>query len=50
MRSVQAEIGKNDDPERFRKMGINVIFGAGQFLDSHTFEVNGEKIWGKNFS
>ncbi|MBE9504535.1 MAG: dihydrolipoyl dehydrogenase [Proteobacteria bacterium] len=49
MRKVQDTIAVNDDPERFRKMGINVIFGSGQFIDSHTFEVNGEKIRGRKF-
>lgn len=49
MRAVQAEIGKNDDPERFRKMGVEVVFGAGRFIDPHTFEVGGQKITGKRF-
>lgn len=49
MRAVQAEIGQNDDPERFRKMGIRVIFGSGSFLDPQTFEVDGERIRGKKF-
>ncbi|MBI3990883.1 MAG: FAD-dependent oxidoreductase [Candidatus Omnitrophica bacterium] len=47
MHAVQADIGKNDDPERFRKMGIEVIFGSGKFIDPHTFEVNGRKLYGK---
>ncbi|MBI5681768.1 MAG: dihydrolipoyl dehydrogenase [Deltaproteobacteria bacterium] len=49
MRHIQEEIGKHDDPERFRKMGINVIFGKGRFTDSRTFEINREKLYGKNF-
>lgn len=49
MRSVQSEIAKNDDPERFRKMGVDVIFGTGKFLDSHTFEVDGRKLSGRKF-
>jgi dihydrolipoamide dehydrogenase len=48
-RRVQSIIGKHDSPERFRKMGVDVIFGEGRFLDSHTFEVNGEKLSGKKF-
>jgi pyruvate/2-oxoglutarate dehydrogenase complex dihydrolipoamide dehydrogenase (E3) component len=43
MRSIQERIGKNDDPERFRKMGVEVIFGEGKFIDPHTFEVNGKQ-------
>ena len=49
VRRTQSIIAKHDDPERFRKMGVDVIFGTGRFLDSHTFEVNGEKLSGKKF-
>lgn len=49
MRDIQAEIGKNDDPERFRKMGVEVMFGQGRFIDPHTFEVNGERLHGRKF-
>lgn len=49
MRKVQDRISVNDDPERFRKMGVKVIFGNGRFIDNHTFEVNGEKIRGRKF-
>src|SRR3990167_8945581 len=49
MRSVQERIGKNDDPERFRKMGVELFLGEGKFIDSHTFEVNGKLLKGKKF-
>lgn len=49
MREVQARIAVNDDPERFRKMGVDVIFGIGKFTDPHTFEVNGRKLKGRKF-
>lgn len=49
MREVRAEVGKNDDPERFRKMGVEVIIGSGMFIDPHTFEVNGEGLRGRRF-
>lgn len=49
MRAVQKHIAKNDDPERFRKMGVEVIFGSGRFLDARTFEVNGKKLHGRKF-
>ena len=49
MRSVQERIGRNDDPERFRKMGVEVIFGEGHFLNPHTFEVNGRQLRAKKF-
>jgi pyruvate/2-oxoglutarate dehydrogenase complex dihydrolipoamide dehydrogenase (E3) component len=49
VRSTQKTIARHDDPERFRKMGVEVIFGLGRFVDSRTFEVNGEKLHGKKF-
>lgn len=49
MREVQKTISLHDDPERFRKMGVAVYSGAGRFSDSHTLEVNGERIKGKRF-
>lgn len=49
MREVQRKIGENDDPGRFRKMGVEVIFGEGRFLDPRTFEINGEKLSGRRF-
>lgn len=49
MRRTQARIAENDDPERFRRMGVDVVFGSGKFLDPHTFEVNGERLRGRSF-
>ncbi|MFQ5735826.1 MAG: dihydrolipoyl dehydrogenase family protein [Thermodesulfobacteriota bacterium] len=49
MREVQARIGENDDPERFRKMGVDVIPGQGSFIDGKTFEVNGRKLTARRF-
>lgn len=51
MRSIQERIGKNDAPERFQKMGVEVVFGEGKFLDPHTFEINqnGKQIRGRKF-
>lgn len=49
MRHVQGIIAKNDDPDLFRKRGIDVEIGTGQFLDNHTFELNGKKITSKKF-
>lgn len=49
MRDVRAEIGKNDDPERFRKMGVDVLFGDGKFTGPNEFEIKGEKLWGRRF-
>lgn len=49
MRRIQSQIALHDDPERFRKMGVHVIFGSGQFVDKSTFEVNGKKLRGRRF-
>ncbi|HKZ76900.1 MAG TPA: FAD-dependent oxidoreductase [Pyrinomonadaceae bacterium] len=32
-------VGKNDSPERFRRMGVDVIFGAPRFLSSKELEI-----------
>ena len=49
MREVQKKIGVRDDPERFRKMGVEVIFGDGAFIDGATFEVGGRALSGRKF-
>lgn len=41
-------IAVNDSPERFRSMGIDVIFGAGRFRNSNNFVVN-RNITAKHF-
>lgn len=49
MRRTQAKIGEHDDPERFRKMGVDVIFGAGRFTGPRSFEVEGRGLGAKKF-
>lgn len=49
VRRVQAEIGKRDSPERFRGMGVEVIFGSGQFKDPGSIEVEGRILKAKRF-
>ena len=41
MRSARSTVAHHDDPERFRKMGVGVHFGAARFLDAATVEVEG---------
>ena len=42
VRSTQQKIEEeHDNPERFREMGVDVIFGSGHFTSSQTFVVNG---------
>ncbi|HWP93413.1 MAG TPA: dihydrolipoyl dehydrogenase [Thermodesulfobacteriota bacterium] len=42
-------IGKHDDPERFRKMGVDVVFGDPSFTSPEEIEVNGRRIKSKKF-
>jgi dihydrolipoamide dehydrogenase len=43
------KIGQHDDPERFRKMGVEVIFGGPRFTSPEEIEVNGRRIKSKKF-
>lgn len=51
MRAVQKRAGEMDEPERFRKMGVEVVFGAGRFVSPHVFEVGPERrrLLGRRF-
>ncbi len=49
VRRVKDKLGEHDDPRRFEEMGIRVIIGSGSFVDSETFEVNGERVTGRRF-
>jgi pyruvate/2-oxoglutarate dehydrogenase complex dihydrolipoamide dehydrogenase (E3) component len=42
-------IEPHDSPERFRGLGVEVIEGAGEFLDHRSFAVNGRTITSKHF-
>ncbi|MGH8750096.1 MAG: dihydrolipoyl dehydrogenase family protein [Burkholderiales bacterium] len=46
---VIKSIEPNDSPERFRGLGVEVIFGAGKFTDANTFEVNDRALTAKKF-
>ena len=47
--SVIAHIQQHDDPERFRRYGCDVRFGAARFLNPHEVTVNEEIIRAKRF-
>lgn len=52
MEKVRRTIGviePHDSPERFRGMGIDVIFGAGRFTDPKTFTVAGRAVTARKF-
>lgn len=42
-------IEPNDSPERFRGLGVDVIFGDGKFVGPNAFEVNGRTLTAKTF-
>ena len=48
MRSAQREAGKADDPERFRKLGIEVIEGIARLTSPKEVEVNGRRLEAKD--
>ncbi|MEN8259205.1 MAG: FAD-dependent oxidoreductase [Pseudomonadota bacterium] len=49
VQEVIRTIEPNDSPERFRAMGVNVIFGEGRFIDTRTFDVAGVKLNARKF-
>ena len=49
VKSVVDTIQVHDSAERFEKLGVDVIFGAGQFVDDKTFEVNGRQLKARAF-
>ncbi len=42
-------IEPNDSPERFRGLGVDVIFGAGRFTAPDAFEVEGRRLTARSF-
>ncbi len=40
MRTARARVAEHDDPERFRKMGVDVIFGEARFVASDQIRVD----------
>jgi len=49
VRGVIAQIEPNDSPERFRGLGVDVVFGAGRFVSPRAFEVDGRRLTAKTF-
>jgi len=48
MRQAQRIAGKHDDPEKFRKLGIEVIEGTARLISANTVEVNGRQLQAKD--
>ena len=49
VQQVIANIQTHDSPERFRGLGVEVIFGEGKFIDKKTFEVDGQQLTARAF-
>lgn len=49
VRAVIAQIEPNDSAERFRSLGVEVLFGAGKFVDRKRFEVEGRALSARKF-
>ncbi len=49
VRNVIKTIEPNDSPERFRGLGVEVIFGTGKFVSTDRFEVNGRILTSRKF-
>ncbi len=50
MRRARNEVAKHDDPERFRKMGVDVLYGRACFASGGAVELSGgERISGRRF-
>lgn len=49
VQSVIKTIEPHDSPERFRGLGVEVIFGGGRFIDPKIFQVDGRAITAKHF-
>lgn len=49
VRSVIGTIEPHDSPERFRSLGVEVVFGAGRFITPNRFEVDGRILTARRF-
>ncbi len=49
IQSVIDQIQPNDDPERFRAYGCEVLFGEARFTGTHTVQINDQEISAKRF-
>jgi pyruvate/2-oxoglutarate dehydrogenase complex dihydrolipoamide dehydrogenase (E3) component len=47
MRSVRSRVGEHDDPERFRKLGIEVVFGEARLAASNRVTVEDRSLMSK---
>ncbi len=44
MRTLRAQISRNDSVQRFTQLGVDVFLGEGRFIDRRTVDVNGTRL------
>lgn len=50
IKKVQTFIANHaDSPDRFRNLGVDLVFGQGSFVDKTTFQVNGKSYKARSF-
>lgn len=49
VQNIIGTIQEHDSTERFESLGVDVIYGTGQFVDQKTFEVNGRRLNARAF-
>ncbi len=49
VRQTIQDIYQEESPERLRTDGIDVFQGSARFLDTHTIDVDGQRLSGRNF-
>jgi pyruvate/2-oxoglutarate dehydrogenase complex dihydrolipoamide dehydrogenase (E3) component len=49
VREVIRGIEPADSPERFRGLGVDVVFGTGRFVGPHSVEVDGRRLTARTF-
>jgi pyruvate/2-oxoglutarate dehydrogenase complex dihydrolipoamide dehydrogenase (E3) component len=49
VQGVISTIQPHDSPERFESLGVEVIFGSGEFINRQTFKVNGRNLKARAF-
>lgn len=49
VREARARVARHDDPERFRRLGIDVVFGAAEFRSRDVVAVDGRALHAKRF-
>lgn len=49
VRSVVEKVYSSHQPEVFRDLGIDVLFGRPHFLDNHTIEIDGKRLSSRAF-